>query len=212
MDKQGKLYKEIIPFVHGYLKQHEELYYDPNHRDDLVSQCLLEITKNIKKYNSNLGALTTFLVPNIKCGIKNYRCFLLNKKEDSLKNYLKIKAAINDLQAMNLNPSVENIAYVTGFTLSKVYKELMLPQPAELVYDETIFDQIPGAFENPENIIYEKESIAEAMQIVSKLSENEQKIIKDYIEYLSSGTEDFQGDEIMLAKAQARARYLRDHK
>ena len=129
-----------------------------------------------------------------------------------MKNFLKIKSAIDDLKSMNLEPSVENIAYVTGFTLSKVYKELMLPQPAELVYDETVFDQIPSAFDNPENIIYEKETIAEAMKIVSKLSENEQKIIKDYIEYLSSGTEDFKGDEIMLAKAQARARYLRDHR
>ena len=50
------------------------------------------------------------------------------------------------------------------------------------------------------------------MEIISNLSKKDQQIIKDYIEYLSSDKGKFTGDKIQLAKAQARARFIRDNK
>lgn len=73
---------EIIQFVTNYLKkEYKELYSNLNYQEDLVSCCLLEIIKNLEKYNPELGKLTTFMVPHIKCGVKNYQCFLLEKKK-----------------------------------------------------------------------------------------------------------------------------------
>lgn len=206
-------YEQIITFVHNYLKKRcGNLYFNPNHREDLVAQCMYEIVQQIDKYNPLLGSLSTFLVPAIKCGIKNYYCFLLNKKENSLKNYFQIKKAQEYLLSIGEEITISNISQITGFSEGKIYNELTLPDPTELVYDETIFENLTSYCDNPESIACEQESIIEAMEIISNLSKKDQQIIKDYIEYLSSDKGKFTGDKIQLAKAQARARFIRDNK
>lgn len=205
-------YEHIINFVHAYLnKNHNRLYSNPNNREDLVSQCIFEIAKNIDRYDAERASLSTFLVPIIKCGVKNYYCYLFEKKENSLKSYFSIRKAIKYLESIGEEVTIANIAFITGFTESKIYNELKVPGPTELSFDDTIFEEEQTTFANPEESVCANESITEAMKIVSKLSESDQEIIKEFMDFLTSNKSKFEGDTLKLAKAQARARLIRDN-
>lgn len=203
---------EIIQFVTNYLKkEYKELYSNLNYQEDLVSCCLLEIIKNLEKYNPELGKLTTFMVPHIKCGVKNYQCFLLEKKENSLKNYNQIAKAKKQLEYINEEVTIEKLSLLIGFSEGKIYNELKLPEPTELTYDSEIFDAQPSLFPNPEDNYVKKETVEEAMKVVAKLSQKDRAIILEFIEYLSSdNNDDYKNNTAELKQAQARARLIRD--
>lgn len=155
-----------IPFVEQFLGCNYQTYYmNPNYKDDLVSEAVLEICEHATEFDSTVAGFKAWATPHIKRGALKF----LMKLHGLSEHYEKMRAKAS---------KVISEAAVKGETVN-LYD--ILPKKAAFEIscslDVSGLTGIERVNTTIDETIRAKEMMAEIEQIMSVLSEKEKAII-----------------------------------
>lgn len=156
-----------IDFVEQYLYCHYQTYYtNPNYREDLVGEAILEICENITDFDSEKAGFKAWATPHIKRGALK---FLMSIHELS-EYYIKLRAKAYKVISLAAEKGVE-------LTLHDVLSE----KAANAISHSSV--RLTSVMENTisttlEDTIIVEETLNELSKIMDFLSEEEREIIK----------------------------------
>lgn len=163
-DAFNKIYYFIEKYVYKTLwENYRTLMQNSYHREDVVQEVWLKIFHELKNYDPDKGAITTFIAPWIKHVVSDYASRNFRKTSVYYANAMKrINGAQNYCKQYGLNPDdVDTIMNLTGLSEATVKNTIDLMSKKDSVSYEALIDagaDYMAMIKGPEESVIESES------------------------------------------------------
>lgn len=182
-DAFTKLYNCINKYVYKTLwDNYGTLMKNSNHREDIMQEVWLKIFNELKNYNPDKGAITTFLAPWIKHVVAEYASKNFRKTSVYYANAMtKINGAQNYCKQYGLNPEdMEILVSLTGLSEATIKNTLDLMSRKDSVSYEALIDagvDYTASIKGPEEAFIESESEKNLNILLDDILNEEEKML-----------------------------------
>ncbi len=184
-DAFNQIYKFIEKYVYKTLwDNYRTLMQNQYHREDIIQEVWLKIFNELKNYDPDKGAITTFIAPWIKHVVSDYTSTNFKKTSVYYASAIKkINGAQNYCKQFGLNADdIETIVNLTGLSEATVKNALDIMSKKDSVSYEALLDagaDYTAALKGPEEIVLEDESTKELEELLeSILTEDEIELLR----------------------------------
>lgn len=180
-DAFTKIYNHINKYVCKTLwDNYGTLMKNPNHREDIMQEVWLKIFNELKNYNPDKGAITTFIAPWIKHVIAEYASKNFRKTSVYYANAMtKINGAQNYCRQYGLNPDdMELIINLTGLSETTIKNTLDLMAKKDNISYEALIDagaDYVANIKGPEDALLEIEAENNLYDILNEVLDDEER-------------------------------------
>lgn len=182
-DAFTKIYYFIEKFVYKTLwDNYRTLMQNSYHREDIIQEVWLKIFDEIKNYNPEKGAITTFIAPWIRHVVSDYASKHFRKTSVYYANAMKkINGAQNYCKQYGLNPDdIEMIMNLTGLSEATVKNTLDLMTKKDSVSYEALIDagvDYTASIKGPEESVIEDESERTLEELLQEILTDEELLL-----------------------------------
>lgn len=184
-DAFNKIYSFIEKYVYKTLwDNYRTLMQNSYHREDIIQEVWLKIFNELKNYDPDKGAITTFISPWIKHVVSDYASKNFRKTSVYYANAMKkINGAQNYCKQYGLNPDdVDTIMNLTGLSEATVKNTMDLMAKKDNVSFDALVEagvDYVSQIKGPEESIVESESERTLKDLLTDiLSEEELKLLE----------------------------------
>lgn len=165
-----------LNFINKFLYCNYETYYtNPNYKEDLVSEAVLEVCEHVTQYDSNIASFKAWATPHINRGALKFLMGLYNLPE----YYVKLRKKANAI----IERASENGKEITYDDLARENK--ISKKAASIIGRKYV--ALTSIFENTnyvskgnsvENDIMKGETLKEIESVLNSLTEEEREVIE----------------------------------
>lgn len=184
-DAFNKIYYFIEKYVYKTLwDNYRNLMQNSYHRDDIVQEVWLKIFNELKNYDPDKGAITTFIAPWIKHVVSEYASRNFRKASVYYANAMKrVNGAQNYCRQYGLNPDdIATLINLTGLSEATVKNTLDLMSKKDSVSYEALVDagaDYTAQLKGPEESYIEAESEENLKELLKEaLTEEELMLLE----------------------------------
>lgn len=182
-DTCNRIYEIIEKYVYKTLwSNYRTLMKNPNHREDIIQEVWIKIFSELKKYDPDKGAITTFIAPWIKHVVAEYTSKNFKKTSVYYASAMqKVNGAQNYAKQYGLNPDdIDLIMNLTGLSEATVKSTIDIMQRKDYVSYEALVDvgadyisQIKG----PEESVLDSESEKDLYDLLHDILSDDELLI-----------------------------------
>lgn len=184
-DAFTKIYNFIEKYVYKTLwDNYRTLMQNKYHREDIIQEVWLRIFSELKNYNPEKGAITTFIAPWIRHVVSDYASKNFRKTSVYYANAMKkINGAQNYCKQFGLNEDdIDTLMNLTGLSEATVKNTLDLMSKKDNVSYEALIDagaDYMSGIKGPEESVIESESEKDLHELlVDVLTDEEMFLLK----------------------------------
>lgn len=180
-DAFNKIYCFIEKYVYKTLwENYRTLMQNQYHKEDILQEVWLKIFSELKNYDPDKGALTTFIAPWIKHVVSDYASKNFKKTSVYYANAMKkINGAQNYCKQYGLNADdIETIMNLTGLSETTVKNTMDLISKKDSVSYEALIDvgaEYTTKIKGPEESVIESESERNLAELLNDVLTEEEK-------------------------------------
>ena len=182
-------YSKICEYIEKYVYKtlwdnYKTLMQNSSHREDIIQDVWVKILSELKNYDPDKGAITTFIAPWIKHVVADYSSKNFRKTSVYYANAMKqINGAQNYCKQYGLNPDdVETIMRLTGLSEATVKNTLDLMSKKDSVSYEALIDagaDYMTTIKGPEESVIESESERNLKELLDDvLTDEEMELLR----------------------------------
>lgn len=182
-DAFDKIYSFIEKYVYNVLwKNYGTIMKNPQFRDDLMQEVWLKIFTEIKNYNPEKGAITTFIAPWIKHVVAEYSSKNFRNTSVYYANAIKkVNGAQNYCKQNGIIPDMDNICKLSGMSETTVKNALeLLEKKDHISYESLLYSGVEhvSPIKGPEESAIEMEASENLTEIINEvLNEEERQVL-----------------------------------
>lgn len=182
-DAFTKIYLFIEKYVYKTLwKNYHTLMQNKYHREDIIQEVWLKVFNELKKYDPNKGAITTFIAPWIKHVVSDYASRNFRKTSVYYATAMKkINGAQNYCKQYGLNDDIEMLVNLTGLSEATIKNTLDIMSKQDNMSYENLIDagaDYVAPIKGPEETVIEDETERELTELLNDiLSEEEVSLL-----------------------------------
>lgn len=179
-DAYTKLYYHIEKYVYKTLwDNYGTLMRNNHHRDDIIQDVWVKILTELKNYDPDKGAITTFIAPWIRHVVSDYASKNFRKTSVYYANAMKqINGAQNYCKQYGLNPDdIETLITLTGLSEATIKNTLDIMSKKDSVSYEALIDagaDYVTTIKGPEESVIESESERNLKEVLDDVLTDEE--------------------------------------
>lgn len=177
----------VFHFIEKYVyktlwENYRTLMQNPSHREDLIQEVWVRIFKELKNYNPEKGALTTFIAPWIRHVVSDYTSKNFRNTSVYYANAMqKINGAQNFCKTIGLNSNdMDTLMRLTGLSDITIKNTLGLLDKKDSVSYEALIDagaDYSAHIKGPEESVLEAEAEQELLEICEETLTNREMML-----------------------------------
>lgn len=178
-----KIYHFIEKYVYKTLwDNYRTLMQNKYHRDDIIQDVWVKIFNELKNYDPDKGAITTFIAPWIRHVVSDYSSKNFRKTSVYYANAMqKINGAQNYCKQYGLNPDdIESIMSLTGLSEATIKNTMDLMSRQDNVSYEALIDagaDYTASIKGPEESVIESESERALKELLDDVLSEEELLL-----------------------------------
>lgn len=186
-DAFTKIYSFIEKYVYKTLwDNYHALMQNKSHREDVIQEVWVKIFSELKNYNPEKGAITTFIAPWIKHVVSDYASKNFRKTSVYYANAMqKINGAQNYCRQYGLNSDdIDVIMNLTGLSEATVKNTMEIMSRKDTASYEALLEvgaDYVSTIKGPEQSMIEKESEEALDEILKETLDKEELVILDLL-------------------------------
>lgn len=182
-DAFTKIYSFIEKYVYKTLwDNYRTLMQNKYHREDIIQEVWLRIFSELKNYNPEKGAITTFIAPWIRHVVSDYASKNFRKTSVYYANAMKkINGAQNYCKQFGLNEEdIDTLMNLTGLSEATVKNTIDLMSKKDSVSYEALIDagaDYTSGIKGPEESVIEAESEKNLQELLVDILTDEEILL-----------------------------------
>ncbi len=182
-DAFTKIYSFIEKYVYKTLwDNYRTLMQNKYHREDIIQEVWLRIFSELKNYNPEKGAITTFIAPWIRHVVSDYASKNFKKTSVYYANAMKkINGAQNYCKQFGLNEEdIDTLMNLTGLSEATVKNTIDLMSKKDSVSYEALIDagaDYTSGIKGPEESVIEAESEKNLQELLVDILTDEEILL-----------------------------------